>query len=114
MSAAGLSDRDLCLGVIKALGWKINRDGPELLFLLPGPSRALLPLDFLLTPAGAFAVLEAMRERAMRPVMGWTTNAGPWTVQIFGPGLEDFTLASHVSLARAIAEAAYAALEATR
>lgn len=112
-ATSDLSDRDLCLGLAERLGWPVW-EGPGQHFWLKdregvGTSSYL---EWLLTSAGCFAVLDAMRER------GWIvdmqadkpdTPVVVWFRQ-FKPSYRAGKV-KVVGLARAICEAAYDALE---
>lgn len=107
-NASDLSDRDLCLGLAERLGW----------LGLPGPGadrwldreREFEAPEWLLTPAGAFAVLDAMRELGYWVVI---EEVGSLTdgclVHIWRQG-RNMGRGKRPVRARAIAEAAYAAL----
>jgi hypothetical protein len=99
-----MPDRDLCLALAEALGWERVNSQEDWIHV----DSRLFRAGWLLTPAGAFAVLEAMRGRGAGIALA-DRKEGRWEAYIYlSYGREGDVV--HNNLARAIAEAAYTAL----
>lgn len=108
-TTSDLSDRDLCLGLAERLGWAI--DDLDYGRIVQWPGVGLRGCEDLLTPAGCFAVLDAMR------ALEWTPSLlqGFWSFGRYVPGgLHGEVWVSASARAssdeRAVCEAAYDAL----
>jgi hypothetical protein len=113
MTPGKLTDRELGLALAEALGWQLDADREG--YWPYGTANFWQSRDWLLTPAGAFAVLDAMRELGHYYSITLERVGGSdlVDVELNHPEPEWYITGhgQHANLARAIAEAAYAALE---